>query len=109
MFRFLIDPKYLAPTPGPVRGIEEKGCLTGFFDSTILEDIEPPSGVFLLEMSRKDVTKVNEFEAMAAEQQQNFEFQQIVDLDEEEKSFQKSNSSGSYIDFGQGMYYIHFP
>ena len=55
------------------------------------------------------MTKVNEFEAMAAEQQQNFEFQQIVDLDEEEKSFQKSNSSGSYIDFGQGIYYIHFP
>ena len=37
----------MAPTPGPNR-MEDKGCMTGFFDSTILEDIEPPSGIFLL-------------------------------------------------------------
>ena len=83
--------------------MEDKGCMTGFFDSTILEDIEPPSGIFLLEMTRKDETKVNEFEAMAFEQQ-NFDFQkENIDMDKEEKSF-KSNSSGSYIDFGQGTY-----
>ena len=57
----------------------------------------------LLEMTRKDETKVNEFEAMAFEQQ-NFDFQkENIDMDKEEKSF-KSNSSGSYIDFGQGIY-----
>ena len=57
----------------------------------------------LLEMTRKDETKVNEFEAMAFEQQ-NFDFQkENIDMDKEEKSF-KSNSSGSYIDFGQGTY-----
>ena len=57
-----------------------------------------------LEMTRKDETKVNEFEAMAFEQQ-NFDFQkENIDMDKEEKSF-KSNSSGSYIDFGQGIYF----
>ena len=45
--QYTIDAKYLAPTPGPNR-IEDKGCMTGFFDLTILEDIEPPSGIFLL-------------------------------------------------------------
>ena len=102
--QYTIDAKYLAPTPGPNR-MEDKGCMTGFFDSTILEDIEPPSGIFLLEMTRKDETKVNEFEAMAFEQQ-NFDFQkENIDMDKEEKSF-KSNSSGSYIDFGQGIYFF---
>ena len=56
-------------------------------------------------MTRKDETKVNEFEAMAFEQQ-NFDFQkENIDMDKEEKSF-KSNSSGSYIDFGQGIYFF---
>ena len=87
--------------------MEDKGCMTGFFDSTILEDIEPPSGIFLLEMTRKDETKVNEFEAMAFEQQ-NFDFQkENIDMDKEEKSF-KSNSSGSYIDFGQGINFFFY-
>ena len=81
--------------------MEHKACLTGFFDSTILEDIEPPSGIFLLEMTKKDETKVNEFESLAAEQGNLIFQKENVDMDEEEKSF-KSNSSGSYIDFGQG-------
>ena len=55
---FGIDPVYLAPTPGPRQLPEHPNMgLSCFFDSTILEDIEPPSGIFLLEMTRKDEVK----------------------------------------------------
>ncbi len=71
---FAIDPKYLAPTPGPkLSASNMKTCMSELFDYTVLEDIEPPSGIFLLEMTRKDETKLNEFESLASQQQEDFE------------------------------------
>ena len=87
-----IHPKYLIPTPGPKLPMEEKNCLTCLFDSTILEDIEPPSGIFLLEMTRKDDLKEQEFENLATEQKELAELEEFealeLDLDAEEASFQ---------------------
>ena len=92
-----LHPKYLVPTPGGPRLAQEPNMgLSCFFDSTILEDIEPPSGIFLLEMTRKDDLKEQEFEILA--QEQNVEFEEIpLDLDEEEASFK----SGGYRDLDE--------
>ena len=93
---FGINPMYLAPTPGPRQLPEHPNMgLSCFFDSTILEDIEPPSGIFLLEMTRKDEVKEQEFASLAANQDEfEFEENQALDLDQEEASFQ--GDSGSY-------------
>ena len=47
-----INPKYLVPTPNHLKPVEEmKRCLTCFLDSTIIEEVEPPSGIFTLDMT----------------------------------------------------------
>ena len=44
-----INPRYLAPTPNHLKPVHEmKGCLSCFLDSTIIEEEEPPSGIFAL-------------------------------------------------------------
>ena len=104
-----IDPKYLQPTPCPKYvPTADQPCLTAFYDSTFLEDVEPPSGIFLLEMTNLEMTKIDEtkvfeFQTLAAEQN-DIDFEpENIDLDEEEKSFKNPLENGSYVDFGEGI------
>ena len=100
-----INPVYLMPTPAPKMPMQPKDCLSCFFDSTILEDIEPPSGIFLLEMTRKDDLKEQEFENLASEQKELVELEEFealeLDLDQEEASFQSGFTSVSYQGFDE--------
>ena len=82
---FAIDPKYLAPTPKPV---QEDKCnqpyLSGLFD-TLLEDVEPPSGIFLLEMTQKSDAKELEFASLAAQQTLDSVHEEMFEMAQEQK------------------------
>ena len=94
---FAIDPKYLAPTPGPVvQDVDDhKIYLSDLFD-TLLEDVEPPSGIFLLEMTQKDETKQHEFASLAAQQKLDSVHEEMFEMAQEQML-----DSGDLEGFGQ--------
>ena len=73
----------MAPTPGHPIQDDNKIVLSDLFD-TLLEDVEPPSGIFLLEMTQKDETKQQEFAELAAQQKFDTVHEEMFEMAQEQ-------------------------
>ena len=88
-----INPKLLAPTPSHLREpIKPNNCLTCLLDSTIIEEVEPPSGIFALpDDDSKAESHCKNVEELTQNNIENFQ-----DL----ASAQSAEFSGHYQPFG---------